>query len=129
MMDSDDIEKKVLKSGVGTEAKAGDDVEIHYTMRACGSGQLLDSSKKKSRPLLFTVGKEEVIAGLDWGVKGMRLGELALVHMPSTLAFGESGMRNGYVPPNQDVEVEIEMIRINDEVAADYDTSRGCIAS
>jgi peptidyl-prolyl cis-trans isomerase B (cyclophilin B) len=41
------------------------------------------------RPLVFTVGRGEVIEGLDSAVRGMRVGEEATVMVPPEEAYGE----------------------------------------
>jgi peptidyl-prolyl cis-trans isomerase B (cyclophilin B) len=49
----------------------------------------LDTDERECSPLSFTVGNEEVIAGLDKAVRGMTEGENATVTVPPADAYGE----------------------------------------
>ena len=68
------------------KVKNGDTVKIHYTC-SLANGTLIDSSFEK-QPLKFTVGKAEVLTGLEEAVKGMSVGEKATKKVPSEKAYG-----------------------------------------
>lgn len=63
-------------------------VTIHYTLGTTGArnGWKIDSSYDR-QPLSFTVGKGEVVKGLEEAVMGMRPGGKRRVLIPSTLGY------------------------------------------
>ena len=68
------------------KVKKGDIVKIHYTC-TLANGTLIDSSFE-NEPLEFTVGKGEVMTGLEEAVKGMSVGEKATKKVPAEKAYG-----------------------------------------
>lgn len=75
----------------GSEAAPVDDgtrISVHYTLGTTGArnGWKIDSSYDRD-PLTFTVGRCEVVHGLDEGVLGMRAGGRRRVVIPSELGY------------------------------------------
>lgn len=66
--------------------QAGDRVAIHYTL-SLHDGSVVDSSVD-GEPLGFTVGGEEVIAGINLAVIGMEPGQSKQVAVPPDKAYG-----------------------------------------
>ena len=63
--------------GEGAEAKAGQDVVVHYTgwlYKDGEQGAKFDSSKDRGQPFVFPLGAGHVIKGWDEGVQGMAVG-------------------------------------------------------
>lgn len=67
-------------------AKAGDNVQIHYT-GTLDDGSTFDSSEGRD-PLAFTLGTGQVIKGFDDGVTGMAVGEEKTIHIKCEDAYG-----------------------------------------
>ncbi len=65
-----------------------DTVKVHYTGRL-DNGTIFDQSPE-DRPLLFIIGRQEVIAGFDDAVEGMYQGERKTVTIPCEQAYGKS---------------------------------------
>ncbi|CAK0911004.1 unnamed protein product [Prorocentrum cordatum] len=57
--------------------RTGDEVLIHYVGSWAADGSVFDSSRDRGEPLRFEVGKCELMAGWDFGVRTMRVGDLA----------------------------------------------------
>ena len=53
----------------------------------------------------------------------MLLGERAVLHVPSQLAFRQG---NGLLPPNTDVDIDVELIGINGRLSPEYADARKC---
>ncbi len=70
-----------------TQAKTGDNVQVHYTGTLL-NGTVFDSSLERE-PLAFTLGKGQVIDGFDDAVTGMAPGERKTVTIPAAQAYGE----------------------------------------
>ncbi|NQU44651.1 peptidylprolyl isomerase [bacterium] len=68
------------------KAKKGNVVKIHYTGKL-DDGTVFDSSEG-DKPLEFTVGAEEVIAGFDKAAEGMEVGEKKTVTIQPEDAYG-----------------------------------------
>lgn len=68
------------------QVKDGDTVRVRYTGRL-ESGDVFDQSPE-GEPLEFVVGAEQVIAGFDRGVRGMKVGESRTVEIEADEAYG-----------------------------------------
>ena len=69
-----------------TQVKDGDTVKIHYTGKL-DDGTLFDTSADDD-PLEFTVGKHEVIPGMEDALIGMEPGDEKTITIPSENAYG-----------------------------------------
>jgi peptidylprolyl isomerase len=67
-------------------ARIGDRVRVHFTGRL-GDGTVVESSRGES-PLEFTLGRNEVMSGLEDLVRGMRSGEIREETVPPDRAHG-----------------------------------------
>ena len=90
----------------------GDKLTMHYTGKFPSSGEVFDSSVKKGKPFQFVIGQGQVIKGWDEGVMKMSVGQKALLKCSSDYAYGAQGA-GGVIPPNADLEFEVELIAIN----------------
>eukprot|EP00930_Biecheleria_cincta_P065319 TRINITY_DN51086_c0_g1_i1.p1 TRINITY_DN51086_c0_g1~~TRINITY_DN51086_c0_g1_i1.p1 ORF type:complete len:314 (-),score=48.82 TRINITY_DN51086_c0_g1_i1:194-1135(-) len=63
-------------------------VKADFKLMRADTGELVDSSQGKG-PLTFTCGWNEVLTGLDEGVKGMVVGETRCIKMEGDAGFGE----------------------------------------
>lgn len=67
----------------------------------------------ESQPFEYMVGQEEqLIKGLEIGVRRMHEGEKARFIIPSHLAFGSTGSSTGIVPPFTTVIYEVELLKV-----------------
>lgn len=64
----------------------GDIVQVHYK-GTLADGSVFDSSRG-SDPLEFILGGGDMIAGFDKAVRGMQVGEIKTVTLPSNEAYG-----------------------------------------
>ena len=98
--------------GSGVEAKAGDDVTVHY-VGALTDGTVFDASRKHGDSgFTFTLGAGQVIKGWDEGVPLMSVGEKAKLIISQDYAYGERG-HPGVIPPKADLIFDVELISIN----------------
>ncbi len=68
------------------KVRKGDTVKINYTCKL-GNGSAIDSSIRRE-PLEFTLGKEEVLKGLEEAVTGMKVGESKIISVTAEKAYG-----------------------------------------
>jgi FKBP-type peptidyl-prolyl cis-trans isomerase len=107
-----ELQKTDTKAGDGDEAKAGDNVKVHYKGTFAKTGQKFDSTYDKGEPASFELKDNKVITGWVQGIPGMKVGGNRRLIIPSSLAYGAQGYP-GAIPPNTDLVFEIELIAIN----------------
>jgi FKBP-type peptidyl-prolyl cis-trans isomerase FkpA len=100
--------------GTGAEAKAGQDVTVHYTGWLYENGAVgakFDSSKDRNDPFGFSLGAGMVIRGWDEGVQGMKVGGTRRLVIPPQLGYGARGA-GGVIPPNATLLFEVELLGV-----------------
>lgn len=100
--------------GEGAEARAGQDVSVHYTgwlLYGGERGRKFDSSKDRGEPFRFALGAGQVIRGWDEGVQGMKVGGTRVLTIPPALGYGARGA-GGVIPPNATLIFEVELLAV-----------------
>lgn len=97
-----------VTEGTGDKVVYGDRVKVHYTGYFV-DGKLFDTSKKRNRPLEFTLGVDRVIEGWTEGIALVKKGGKARLFIPYALAYGEGGY--GPIPPKSNLIFEIEIVK------------------
>ena len=100
------------KVGTGAEAKAGQNVTVHYTgwLWVDGKrGNKFDSSKDREEAFVFPLGGGRVIKGWDEGVQGMNVGGTRILTIPPAIGYGERGA-GSVIPPGATLQFEVELI-------------------
>jgi peptidylprolyl isomerase len=99
-----------LVEGTGPQPKTGESVRVHYT-GWLENGKKFDSSHDRREPLVFAVGRGQVIKGWDEGVGSMKVGGKRKLVIPATLGYGSQGA-GGVIPPNATLIFEVELLGI-----------------
>ena len=99
-----------LVPGTGPQPKTGDSVRVHYT-GWLENGKKFDSSHDRREPLVFAVGRGQVIKGWDEGVGSMKVGGKRKLVIPAGLGYGSQGA-GGVIPPNATLIFEVELLGI-----------------
>ena len=111
------LEVTDLVVGQGAEATAGSQVTVHYTgwmydhTLPDKKGTTFDSSRKGGQPFSFALGQQQVIAGWDQGVTGMKVGGQRRLVIPAALAYGERGA-GGAIPPGATLVFDVELLGV-----------------
>ena len=100
---------------------------MHYHGTLAANGAKFDASRDRNRPFQFTIGIGQVIKGWDEGVAQMSLGEKAMLRITSDYGYGPRGA-GGVIPPNADLNFEVELLGINDKNSPNYtpESSSSC---
>jgi peptidylprolyl isomerase len=106
------VEIKELAAGAGRAAQANDIVTVEFTGTLL-DGKEFDTSKGKA-PLVFTLGKKEVIPGWEEGIPGMKVGGERQLTVPPSLAYGDTGAGD-VIPPKSTLKFAIKLLRIDRE--------------
>jgi FKBP-type peptidyl-prolyl cis-trans isomerase len=102
------------KLGDGAVAATGDKVTVQYTgwlWKDGAKGAKFDSSRDRNQPFQFTLGAQQVIAGWDEGVAGMKVGGERTLIIPPGLAYGARGA-GGVIPPNATLIFDVELLQV-----------------
>src|SRR6187200_3723306 len=99
-----------IKLGDGAEAKAGNQVTVHY-VGTLTDGKKFDSSRDRGKGFSFKLGAGQVIKGWDQGVAGMKVGGLRKLTIPPHLAYGDRGFP-GAIPPRSTLIFEVELLSV-----------------
>jgi FKBP-type peptidyl-prolyl cis-trans isomerase len=87
------LKYKILKSGTGEPAKAGDEIMLFETT-SYRDGTVLYSNENTTSPVKVLIGGNQATLAVDEGLRGMQAGEIKEIIAPADLV-----KRTGY-PPN-----------------------------
>lgn len=99
-----------IQTGDGASAGPGMIVRIHYHGWLT-NGTLIESTVEKDDPLEFVVGDGQVIAALDEGVDGMKVGGARRLIVPSDLAYGPQGSGDR-IPPYASLILDVGLLAV-----------------
>ena len=104
----------VTKKGTGRRRpRKGQTVSVHYT-GTLTNGVKFDSSRDRDEPISFPIGMGRVIKGWDEGIGKLRVGDQAILVIPSKLGYGTRGAGNGLIPPDATLIFIVELVDIRD---------------
>ncbi|MFO7718914.1 MAG: peptidylprolyl isomerase [Gillisia sp.] len=119
-----------LEKGEGIKPTDGSMIEIDYA-GYFADGTLFDTSMEETavqggvfnqqrkdqvgyNPMLIPYGPDaEVIPGFKEGLQQMKVGDKAIIYIPSHLAYGERGAGN-VIPPNTDLIFELHIVGLQE---------------
>jgi FKBP-type peptidyl-prolyl cis-trans isomerase FkpA len=105
-----------IRVGSGATVTSGSTVSVNYTgwlydgSASDKKGAQFDASQA-GRPFVFWVGAQQVIAGWDQGVPGMKVGGIRRLIVPASLAYGRNGAGDK-IPPNASLVFDIELLAV-----------------
>jgi FKBP-type peptidyl-prolyl cis-trans isomerase len=99
---------ETVAPGTGPKPRPDQRVVVHY-VGWLTDGTKFDSSFERGEPSTF--GVTQVIPGWQEGLQELRIGEIALLHIPSDLAYGPGGA-GAAIPPNADLIFFVQLLEI-----------------
>ncbi len=109
--DVKELEITEVKVGTGDEATTGATVDVHYVGTLL-DGKKFDSSRDRGQAFSFPLGAGRVIKGWDEGVKGMKVGGMRKLVIPSDMAYGPRAMGD-VIPANSALVFEVELLGVS----------------
>jgi len=110
VQDFEELEITVIEQGDGEASVEGDIVVVNYEGTLI-DGTKFDSSYDRGTPFEFTLGAGEVIVGWEEGVKGMKIGEIRELRIPSSKGYGANGA-GSLIPPSAGLIFKVELLEI-----------------
>lgn len=102
------LQYEILKDTVGAKPSATDIVTVHYTGTLL-SGKIFDSSVG-GEPVKFPL--NQVIPGWTEGLQLMSVGAKYKFYVPGKLAYGEQGVQQAGIGPNETLVFDVELLSI-----------------
>lgn len=100
-----------LIAGDGEVVLANAQVTVHYVGVGLNSGDQFDSSWDRGETITFPL--DGVIAGWSEGLIGMKVGGRRLLVIPGELAYGENGIPQAGIGPNETLIFVVDLIAVN----------------
>lgn len=116
------IAYSTLRPGQGSPAREGQSVLFYETMKYPG-GKELFSLKSPSYPARFRIGANQVVEGVDLGVRGMRAGEIRAITVPPALSKRQDYPE--WLSPDSTLIYEVELVAIEAENLVFQSTDNG----
>ncbi|RZC57778.1 hypothetical protein C5167_005081 [Papaver somniferum] len=116
----EDLEKSQHSSTM--IASPGSMVSVSYVGKLKFTGYIFES-RNSSSPFYFRLGTDAVIAGLEIGITGMRVGDKRKITIPPSMAYGPQGRKN--VPPESWVEYTIKLLSMSNSVPPLFSDEQG----
>jgi len=104
------LEQRDIFVGTGKEAVATSTLEVHYTLMAWSTGNLVESSWDSGQTATFPL--SGVIAGWQQGIPGMKEGGRRLLVIPPDLGYGASGA-GAAIGPNETLIFVVDLVKVS----------------
>lgn len=104
------VEFEDLAAGDGELAARGRTVTICYDLYLNHGDKI-----QERQQCTFRLGAREVIAGIDYGVEGMRVGGRRRLRVGPQLAYRDKGIP-GVVPPDAVLEFHVDLLAVSPDV-------------
>ncbi len=111
------VKSAIIRRGDKSAQKprAGNTVAIHYTCWLADEHnkrtRRIRSSLDSGKPLTFIVGVNQVIRGIDSGIRMMHIGEQRSFIIPPDLAYGAIG-HGTIIPPQATLIFDIQLLAV-----------------
>lgn len=106
----------VLK-GTGNTAYCGSKVTIDYTAYLPDNTKFDTTFSPEHKPLTFTIGKEQVIPGLEQGLVGMMAGGERKMSIPPLLGFNNRKFINNIAPVGKILVYDVNLISLKNGIS------------
>jgi len=102
------LEIRDITAGSGSAAAATSTVTVQYTGLSWSDGKTFDSSWQRGQAATFPL--NQVIAGWQQGLLGMKVGGRRLLVIPPSLGYGANGA--GAIKPNETLVFAVDLLAV-----------------
>jgi len=121
------LDVDVVQAGTGPTPKEGEVIFVKYKGKLAADGTVFEDAQTSPFPVqgLFPEGnpflyeKGQMIPGFYEGLKNVQKGGKYTIFIPADLAYGASPPPQSPIPPNADLEFEIEVTGIMSRAAVE----------
>jgi len=110
--DDDGLEIKIIRpiavEKCKVKSQSGDVVDHFYKLSDAKGNEIGSNFGKK--PYVFTLGQNQVIAGMDRAMTGMCVGEKRKVVIPGNLGFGDGGRERDGIKSDQTLYYTVQLV-------------------
>lgn len=107
------LQTKDLITGSGDAVKAGDTVEVNYTLYGWDGKKLVQSSYDTGSTFpVQSVGNAQVIEGWNKGLIGIRAGGRRLLVVPASMGYADQGTPDGSIKPNEALVFVVDAVKV-----------------
>ncbi len=110
------LQYEITEHGTGALPKVGEVVIYHYK-GTLADGTVFDSTYDRKNPFAFTLGKKQVVPGVEEAFAHFRAGDKGTIIIPPGLAYG--GKQRGPIPPNSTLRFDVDVLEIKGRGVAD----------
>lgn len=97
--------------GTGAAAKPGDHLTMKYVGVLYATGKQFDASWDRGQDFSFDLGRQQVIAGWDQGLEGMKVGGRRQLVIPPQLGYADQGA-GADIPPGATLIFVVDLVKI-----------------
>ncbi len=108
------VQVETVTAGTGPIIQAEDGVLIEYEGRLAADGTVFDTSAGRG-PAPILVG--QTIPGFTQALTRMQKGGRYKVYIPSQLAYGSTQQPGSPIPPNSDLEFDVQVVQVVPQAA------------
>ena len=108
------VQVETVTAGTGPIIQAEDGVLIEYEGRLAANGTVFDTSAGRG-PAPLLVG--QTIPGFTQALTRMQKGGRYKVYIPSQLAYGATPQPGSPIPPNSDLEFDVQVVQVVPQAA------------
>ncbi|CAK8696881.1 unnamed protein product [Clavelina lepadiformis] len=112
------VRKMIKKEGIGSVVPANCKIRAHYNGYLEDLDEPFDSSRLRNKELQVTLGKSEIVLGLDIGIASMRKEEVARFLIQPSYGYGRMGCPPR-IPGNATILFEVELLGFTDSALLD----------
>jgi len=111
----DEIPTKVVTKDIdkGKKQACGVDANTYLTMDMVGAkakdGSVFTSTFDEKRPITAVLGNNQLLPGLESGLKGMKVGGRRQIVIPAALAYGKDGNEAQGIGPDEPLEFVVDL--------------------
>ena len=108
------VTKTDIRKGSGCKVEAGQYLSANLVGATAADAKVFRSSWTDGRPVTMQTGQSKLIAGLEVGLGGMKVGGRRQINIPAAQAYGADGNADLGIAKNQDLTFIVDLLGVTD---------------